>query len=140
MQCNKYIQNLTNIHSLDELSPEERDHIKNCSECEKETQAYLSFLLLVEKEKQTAVSPFISTRIMGKLQKTQKPFIPKLQTILLNTAVVIFTLMLGFISAYILDKNKIGSEQEQIVSQYFSSTSAGLNIEDNWLNNELYEE
>lgn len=140
MQCNQYIQNLTNLHSLDELTPEERDHSKTCSTCEKETQAYLSFLQLVEKEKQTAVSPFISTRIMAKLQKREKPLITKLQTAFLNAAVIVFTLMLGFISAYLLDGNKSENDQEQMISQYFSSTSMGLNLEDNWLNNDLYEE
>jgi len=140
MQCSQYIQNLTNIHSSDELTPEERDHIKNCSTCEKETQAYLSFLLLVEKEKQTAVSPFISTRIMGKLQKRENPLITKLQRVLLNAAVIVFTLMLGFISAYLLDRSRIENDQEQMISQYFSSASIGFNLEDNWLNNDLYEE
>ncbi len=140
MQCNQYIHNLTTIQSLDDLSPMEKDHIKGCVECEKATQEYLSFLHLVKIEKETEVSPFISTRIMAKLQKNQKPQFAQLQRVFLNAAVIVFTLMLGFISAYLLDGNKTTNDQEQLVSQYFSSTTVGLNLEDNWLNNELYEE
>lgn len=140
MQCKQYIQTLNTIRSSDELTKEELAHTEVCAVCHKKTQEYLSFLHLVNKEKQAVVSPFISTRIMAQLEKEHQPLFPSVQKALVYITIFLITLMLGFMSAYLLDENKIENEQEQLISQYFSSSSDGLILENNWLNKDFYEE
>lgn len=138
MKCNDYLDKLSTIKSVNELNNEEKIHAQECEACKHKTEEYASFLTLIEKEKQSTISPFIATRIMAKIEQPVKQPLFHMPAFATAAAITI-TLLLGFASGYIFDNSNNIDEQEELFSQYFSSSSIGYHLENNWLNNDLYE-
>ncbi len=138
MTCEQFKNNLVLLKNGETLSNKAQLHLNSCDTCRAVYNSYIAFYKTLEIEKGTEVSPLMVDRVMTELKKSH----PLKDIIIIRKsfqiAAVILALLTGFWGAWLFDSKPGNSEL--ILSDYFFNDQTALEIENSWLNFELYEE
>lgn len=132
MKCNDYIEKITLKNGLHELTQIEVQHYSNCKECREKSDKYFALFSSIEKKKKLKVDENISTLIIDKIQKENKPYILR-NEILKYAAVIIVSLIIGSVSSLLVVNNYYISIEEELISGYFDNEENDFYVESIWM-------
>jgi predicted anti-sigma-YlaC factor YlaD len=139
MKCNEFNNQLASLADINSPATKMQQHMEICSSC-REAYAKSQVLFdIIAQEKTEKVTPFINTRIMAQIEKTEKKsWMARPALISVISAAL---LVLGFISASIFTNQNqvISNPAEVIASDYYFIDNAGSQLEEIWLNSYQYE-
>ncbi len=137
MNCKEIHTKLAHIRDIQDIPDEMQRHIRECDSCREVYEQTRALLGFVETEKEKEVSPFLTTRVMAKIQRPAP--IPWLARPAVVSVMAVFLLVLGFFTANLTDKpGENPSEATEIIaSEYYFTENPGSELEEIWLN--LYE-
>ncbi len=132
MKCNDYIEKITLKNGLYDLTESEVQHYNSCKECKEKSDKYFALFNSIEKEKKLKADRNISTLIIDKIQKENKPYILR-NEILKYAAVIIVSLIIGSVSSFLVVNNYSISIEEELISGYFDNEENDFYVESIWM-------
>ncbi|WP_291855889.1 hypothetical protein [Marinilabilia sp.] len=140
MKCKDFNSQLAMLQDMGEIPAEMQEHMKHCDSCNEAFEKTHLLFDFVKEEKSQKVSPFVTTRIMGQIERVEKPswFTRPALVVVMSIAV----LVLGFFSASLFsaqESSKLADSTEIIATDYFFSENPGSQLEEIWLNSYSYE-
>lgn len=127
-------------HQGQDLGVEARLHAESCKHCRYLWQSHLAVLHRVGEEKQVAVPPFLSTRVMAGLKEpeTRVQLLPVWKQAL-QVAAVLLALVGGYSASVRMEERSATEDFSVVLSDYFLM-EPGSSIEEGWLYSETYEQ
>ena len=140
MKCSEFEREIDLFNKGTVLSIEAQKHASLCPRCSLLLQHEKLLLSAIDQERQVTVSPFLSTRVMAHLERTESGFGFKyIRYKFLQVAVILFAILGGFIGSGLMDRNSRLEDFDIILTDYFNIDHDGYGIEDSWLYYDIYE-
>ncbi len=138
MKCTDFNNKLAELTDPEKIPEDMRQHISTCVACREVYEKDLMLMHFIDEEKSAKVSPFITTRILARInQPQQKPWFVKPALVSVMSAALI---ILGFASASILYSHPPESDATAIIaSEYYFDNNPASQLEEIWLNSYQYE-
>lgn len=139
MNCKEIHTKLAQAQSLQDIPEEMHHHIRECESCREVFEQTLALLGFVETEKEKEVSPFLTTRVMAKIQRPAP--IPWLARPAVVSVMSVILMILGFFTANLTDtqSENASDSTEIIASEYYFTENPGSELEEIWLNSYEHE-
>lgn len=140
MKCKDFNNQLAMLHNMGEIPVDMQEHMNHCDSC---SQAFEKTQLLfdfVKEEKRQKITPFVTTRVMGQIERVQKPVWTLRPALVAVMSVIV--LVLGFFSASLFtasEPSQLADSTEIIATDYFFTENPGSQLEEIWLNSYSYE-
>jgi predicted anti-sigma-YlaC factor YlaD len=140
MKCKDFNNQLAMLQEMGKIPVEMQEHIKQCVSCSEVFEKTQQLFNFVAEERSQKVSPFVTTRIMGQIERAEKPSWFTRPSLVAVMSVVV--LVLGFFSASLFSNSgssTLANSTEIIATDYFFTENPGSQLEDIWLNSYSYE-
>jgi hypothetical protein len=140
MKCKEFNSQLAILHNMSGISVEMQEHMNHCDSCSEAFEKTQLLFDFVAEERSQKVSPFVTTRIMGQIERVEKTAWFTRPSLVAVMSVVV--LVMGFFSASLLSDrgtSTLADSTEIIATDYFFTENPGSQLEDIWLNSYSYE-
>lgn len=139
MNCKEFNIKLGTIHDPEKMPEEMVRHMEQCTSCREACDQTRALFDFINSEKKAEPSPFITTRIMAKIQHpAPAPWFARPAVVSIMSVAL---MVLGFFTANFTDRQqeKTQGSSEVIASEYYFTENPGSELEEIWLNDYDYE-
>jgi hypothetical protein len=140
MKCKDFNNQLAMLHNTGEIPVDMQEHMNHCDSCSEAFEKTQLLFDFVKEERRQKINPFVTTRVMGQIERVQKPAWIMRPALVAVMSVVV--LVLGFFSASLFtafEFSQLADSTEIIATDYFFSENPGSQLEEIWLNSYSYE-